>query len=92
MRIEAYSQVQQMYKTAKTDRSQKSKGSAAASDHLEISNMGRDYQVAKQAVAESADVREEIAAPLRKSIQSGTYEVSTEKFADKLLQSLKEMR
>lgn len=92
MRIEAYSQVQQIYKTSKADRSQKQKGSASASDHLEISNMGRDYQVAKQAVAESADVREEITAPLKKSIQSGTYEVSTEKFADKLLQSLKEMR
>lgn len=92
MRIEAYSQVQQIYKTSKTDRSQKAKGTTSASDQLEISNMGRDYQVAKQAVADSADVREEIAAPLRKSIQSGTYEVSTEKFTDKLLQRLKEMR
>lgn len=91
MRIEAYTQVQQIYKTSTADKSQK-KAKVKAADHLEISSMGRDYQVAKQAVAASADVREEVMAPLRKSIQTGTYEVSTEKFADKLLQKLEEMR
>lgn len=91
MRIEAYSQIQQVYKATKTDKSQK-KPSAAMSDQLEISTMGKDYQVAKQAVAGSADVREELTAPLKKSIQAGTYEVSVDKFADKLLERLKEMR
>lgn len=91
MRIEAYTQVQQIYKTSKTDKSQK-KANANASDQLEISSLGRDYQIAKQAVAASADVREDVTAPLKKSIQAGTYEVSTEKFADKLLQRLEEMR
>ena len=91
MRIEAYTQVSQIYKKASLDKGQK-KTNAAASDQLEISSMGKDYQTAKQAVAASADVREEITAPLKKSIQSGTYEVSAEKFADKLLQRLEEMR
>lgn len=92
MRVEAYTQVQQIYnKTSKSDKSQR-KVNTKASDQLEISSTGRDYQVAKQAVASCADVREEITAPLRKSIQAGTYEVSAEKFADKLLQRLEEMR
>ena len=91
MRIESYTQVQQIYKTSKADKSQK-KPSAKVSDQLEISNMGKEYQIAKQAVAASADVREEITAPLRKSIQAGTYEVSVEKFADKLFNKLEEMR
>lgn len=91
MRVEAYTQVQQIYKTSKTGKSQK-KTNVGASDQLEISSLGRDYQVAKQAVAASADVREDVTAPLKKSIQAGTYEVSAEKFADKLLQRLEEMR
>lgn len=91
MRIEAYSQIQQVYKTNKTDKSYK-KSNAGLSDQLEISTMGKDYQAAKQAVAASADVREEITTPLKKSIQAGTYEVSVDKFADKLLEQLEEMR
>ena len=91
MRIESYTQVQQIYKTSKADKSQR-KVNAKVSDQLEISNMGKEYQIAKQAVVASADVREEITAPLRKSIQAGTYEVSVEKFADKLFNKLEEMR
>lgn len=91
MRIEAYTQVQQIYKKSTLDKGQK-KTNASASDQLEISTMGKEYQIAKQAVAASADVREDITAPLKKSIQAGTYEVSAEKFADKLLKRLEEMR
>ena len=91
MRIEAYTQVQQIYQKAKPDKSQKMKNAAAA-DQLELSRVGRDYQIAKQAVAASADVREDVTAPLKKSIQAGTYEVSAEKFADKFYEKLKEMR
>lgn len=91
MRIEAYTQVQQIYKRSALDKGQK-KASPNVSDQLELSSMGRDYQIAKQAAAASADIREEITAPLKNSIQSGTYEVSTERFADKLLQNLEEMR
>ncbi len=93
MRIEAYTQVQQIYNTSKADKSRKSvKANASEADQLEISSVGRDYQIAKQAVAAAADVREDVTAPLRKSIQAGTYEVSVEKFADKLLNRLEEMR
>ncbi len=91
MRIEAYTQVQQIYKTTKADKSQKKAGSGFAGDQLEISSLGRDYQVAKQAVAASRDIREEITAPLKNSIQAGTYEVGAGKFADKLFQKMKEM-
>lgn len=93
MRIEAYTQVQQIYNTSKADKSRKSvKANLSEADQLEISSVGRDYQIAKQAVAAAADVREDVTAPLRKSIQAGTYEVSVEKFADKLMQRLEEMR
>lgn len=90
MRIEAYTQVQQIYKTSKTDKSQR-KTSVSSIDKLQISSMGRDYQVAKQAVAASSDIRDEITAPLKNSIQAGTYRVEAGAFADKLLQKMKEV-
>lgn len=91
MRIEAYKQVQQIYKKSKTEASQR-KANPGTTDQLQLSSTGRDYQVAKQAVAAAADVREEITTPLKERIQAGTYEVSPEKFADKLLQKMEEMR
>lgn len=91
MRIEAYTQVQQLYKTKKPVKAQAGK-SANYSDKLQISDVGKDIQTAKAAVAASGDIREDVTAPIKASIQAGTYEVSTESFADKLLAKYEEMR
>ena len=53
---------------------------------------GKDIQWAKKAVAESSDVREDVVAPIKARIQSGTYEVSADSFADKLIQKFEELR
>lgn len=91
MRIEAYTQVQQFYKTKKVAKAE-SKKNVSFSDQLQISNIGKDMQVAKAAVAESSDIREDVTAPIKARIQAGTYEVSTDSFADKLLEKYDEMR
>lgn len=91
MRIEAYTQVQQMYQTKKVDRPQRT-GSVAASDKVQISNLGKDFQTAKAAVAASADIREDVTAPIKARIQSGNYQVDAESFADKLMKKYAEMR
>lgn len=91
MRIEAYTQVQQLYQSQKVNRNQKT-SAATQTDQLQISSFGKEFQVAKAAVAECSDVREELTAPIKAKIQSGTYEVSNESFADKLLNKYKEMR
>lgn len=91
MRIEAYTQVQNLYDAKKTKKAIAS-GNVSSSDKLQISSMGKDIQWAKQAVAESSDIREDVVAPIRARIQSGTYEVSTESFADKLIQKFEELR
>lgn len=90
MRIEAYTQVQQVYNTAKTPKSFKI-NAASVRDAVQISQMGKDIQNAKQAVASTPDVREEIVAPLKASIQNGTYNVSSESFANKLLEKYEQM-
>lgn len=89
MRIEAYTQIQQVYNTNKTSKSPKA-NAAGHRDELQISSLGKDFQIAKQAVANTPDVREEVVAPLRAAVQSGTYQVSSESFANKLLEKYKE--
>ena len=91
MRIEAYTQVQQLYQSQKVNRSQKA-GKASQTDKLQISSFGKDIQTAKAAVAGSPDIREELTAPIKARIQDGTYTVDNESFADKLLKKYEEMR
>lgn len=91
MRIEAYTQVQQLYNTKKTSRPQAA-ARAGATDRLHISSIGKDIQTAKAAVAGSSDIREDVIAPIRAKVQNGTYEVSNESFADKLFAKYEETR
>lgn len=91
MRIEAYNQVQQLYKAKKPTQVNKSAGTSFA-DQLQISSMGKDIQTAKAAVKASPDVREDITAPIKASLDAGTYEVSVESFAEKLFAKYQEMR
>ena len=87
MRIEAYTQVQQLYQSQKLSRTQKTK-TATHTDRLQISSQGKDFQTAKAA----ADIREELTAPIKARIQNGTYGVDNASFAEKLLQKQEEMR
>ncbi len=85
MRIDAYTQVQQLYSTKKTQKVQQ-EVRPGFKDQLQISSKGKDIQAAKNVVAEVADVREEVVVPLKKAINAGTYEVSGEQFARKLFE------
>ena len=85
MRIEAYTQVQQVYQQKNTNKNQKT-SSTSFSDQLEISSVGKDYNIAKNAVKNSPDIREEKVASIKEAVQNGTYEVSTDSFANKLLE------
>ena len=91
MRIEAYTQVQKLYDTNKAKKAAVG-SSVNVSDKLQLSSLGKDIQWAKKAVAESNDVREDVVAPIKARIQSGTDEVSADSFADKLIQKFEELR
>lgn len=91
MRIEAYTQVQQLYQAKKIKQTQKT-GSVTQSDQVQISSLGKDFQTAKAAVAGSPDIREELTAKLRAQVKSGKYHVDNSAFAEKLLQKYEEMR
>lgn len=90
MRIEAYTQVQQLYNSSKVqkDTSVAKKG---ATDQVKISSMGLDIQAAKAACKSASDIRYDVVEPLKKAIANGTYEVSSESFAEKLMKKYEEM-
>ena len=90
MRIGPYVQVQQLYGTKKSTKLQKT-ANTNFSDQIQISSIGKDIQTAKAAVAASSDIREDVTAPLKAGIQAGTYQVSGERFAEKLLRQYEEI-
>ena len=83
MRIEAYNQVQQLYNNNSTKQLKK-ETSKSFLDQLQISSVGKDIQVAKQAVANASDIREDLVASVKKRIDDGSYNVDAESFAEKL--------
>ena len=84
MRIEAYNQIGQIYAPKKTYGTQKT-NTVSRTDQVQISSIGKDIQTVKQAVANTPDVREDKIASVKTKIQNGTYEVSSDDFASKLL-------
>lgn len=84
MRIDAYTAVSQMYNTSKTKKTQ-SFSQVGATDRFEISQVGKDLQTAKAAVAKAPDVREDVVADIKRRMENGSYNVSDEAFADVLL-------
>lgn len=86
MRIDAYNQVANIYKTNKASQTKSTQSVARRRDEVQISSFGRDYQIAKQAVAEASDIREDRVAELRTSVRSGNYRVDSGDFASRLLE------
>ena len=92
MRIEAYNQIQQIYKPKQAAKNKQTDAASYSSDQLHISSAGKDFQAVKSAVAAAPDVREDLVADIKAKINDGTYQVDTSAFADKLLAKIDEMR
>jgi negative regulator of flagellin synthesis FlgM len=84
MRIDALSQVSQLY-GANGVKKTNAPVKTSATDKVEISSFGRELQIAKQAVKESPDIRQDKVNDLKNQINNGTYNVSPESFANKIL-------
>lgn len=85
MRVDAYNKIAQVYQTNAVQKIDK-KTKAATKDQVEISNLGKDYQVAKKAVADAPDIRTDKVNDIKERIASGTYNVSMEEVADHILE------
>lgn len=85
MRIDAYNQISQIYNTQTMAKANRTQMSTGRMDQVSISQVGRDYQIAKNAVSEASDVREDKVAQLKAMVDNGTYKVDEGDFASKLL-------
>ncbi len=85
MRIDALNAISQVYQASKPNKINRT-STVSRTDEVQISSFGRDLQIAKQAVKNAPDVRSEITGSIKASIDKGTYSVSGEDFASKLLE------
>ena len=90
MRIEAYTQVQQLYNSSKVHKETASKASGRT-DGVSISSKGLDFQTATMAAKSASDIRTDKVEPLKTAIANGTYEVDSESFANKLMEKYEEL-
>ena len=84
MRIDAYNAISQVYQT-NTKYNAKAASKAYASDKVEISSFGREFQIAKAAVSQAPDVREDKVEQIKEMLNAGTYKVSSMDFANKIV-------
>lgn len=83
MRIDAFNKVSQLYQTSRPKKTVRT-ASEGSKDSLEISQMGKDFQIAKAAVQASPDIRQDRVDQIRSQLASGTYSVSGRDIADRL--------
>lgn len=86
MRIDSIKQVDQIYQRASA-KSNLQSTKKNVSDSIEISNLGKDLQIAKKAVSEAEDVRWDKVNDIKQRMKSGTYNVSCEEVAEKMTES-----
>ena len=87
MRIDGLNQIERLYGiSGKGNGSVNKTSRSTGSDKLEISSFGRDLQVAKQAVAQTPDIRKDKVEYYKNLIAEGKWQVSAEAFANKMLE------
>ncbi len=76
--------------TKKTQRNSnvESASKTTGTDGFEISDFGRELNVARKAVKETPDVRQQTVEEIKARFKAGKYEVSTSAIADKLLSEI----
>lgn len=85
MRIDPYNIISQVYQTSKPKAAAKTGGTGSFGEVYQASAAAKSYQTAKSAVAAAPDVREDKVAQIKAAMQNGTYNVTAQDLADKLL-------
>lgn len=85
MRIDAFNKINEVYKASSVKNTAKAKDNSF-SDKLEISQAGKDYQIAKQVVARTPDVREAKINDIKERMKVGTYNITMKDVVEKLVE------
>ncbi len=78
----------QVYNKKATDKLAKSKGVEGPKDELALSSKAKEYQIAMNAFKKLPEVREDLVQDLKNQIKQGTYKVTGEEIADKMIESV----
>ncbi|KDR94754.1 anti-sigma-28 factor, FlgM family [Peptoclostridium litorale DSM 5388] len=87
MKINGFSNIQKIMKTYGKSSTENVKGNKIESDKIEISQAGRDYQFAMEAIGKLPEIRSEKVEAIKVDVQSGTYKVDKEKIAQNIFES-----
>ncbi len=88
MRIDAYNAVSQVYRSNSTPVVKKADNKKSFSDKLEISQTAKTFKTAKAAVDNAPDIRADKVAQVKAQIEAGSYHISSEAVADKILENI----
>lgn len=88
MRIDAYSAVNQVYQAKSSYKSKAVNAYTHADDKFEISETAKSYSTAKTAVSQASDIRMDKVADIKAKLAAGTYNISSEDIADKMLDNM----
>lgn len=84
MRIDAFNKMSELYKANSVKSTAKVK-STGFRDTLELSQTGKDYNAAKQIIANTPDIRETKVNEIKQRMEAGAYHIKLEAVADKIL-------
>lgn len=84
MRIDAINKVNQLYQATKPKKVNET-NKEKTREKYEVSKSGQDYQTAKAAIKASPDIREDKINDIKNALNTGTYNVSAQEIADKMV-------
>lgn len=86
MRIDAYNRISRLYEAQQTSKvKEKEKVDKTKEDGVEISKLGRDIQVVREGLKQAPDIRQDKVNDIIRRMESGTYSVSAEEVANKIV-------
>ncbi|NLJ89860.1 MAG: flagellar biosynthesis anti-sigma factor FlgM [Clostridiales bacterium] len=87
MRINSYNKISQIYEAHQASKVKEANkiNAIKKKDGVEISNIGRDIQVAKEGLKRAPDIRYDKVNDIIKRMESGTYNISAQEIADKIV-------
>lgn len=71
--------------TVSEGKSAKEKNEIQLKDTVSLSTASRDLQLAKDAVEASPEIRQDRVNPIKQKIADGTYEINTDKIAERMI-------
>lgn len=88
MRINGINAMNQVYNANKAKKAYGASNTAKSKDTLALSDFAKELSVAKTAVDQTPDVRQARVEEIKQQMESGTYNVTANQIADKIISSL----